>query len=197
MKNKLLLHTCCAPCLIGVLPSIEKIGNCELSCFWYNPNIHPYTEYQSRLDALVDYTSRNNINLIVKDYYGLVEFTRNVINDLNGRCGYCYGARIKETVRYAKENGFDMFSAALLVSPYQNHEKIKEVCEKYSEESGVEFYYADFRGNFREGQKSARENNIYIQKYCGCIFSEQERYNRYRKQEKNGSNENRKKQNKS
>ena len=172
MKNKLLLHTCCAPCLIGTLPVIQKTGDFDVSCFWYNPNIHPYTEYKSRLDALVDYMPA----CIVKDYYGLVEFTRNVIDNLNERCLYCYDVRIKETVKYAKENNFDIFSTTLLVSPYQNHEKIKEICEKYSKEFGIDFLYADFRVNFREGQKSTREKNIYMQKYCGCIFSEQERY---------------------
>ena len=173
MNAKLLLHTCCAPCLIGTLPSLE---NFDLSCFWYNPNIHPFTEYKSRLGALIYYTSENNINLIIRDYYGLVEFAKNVIYDLNERCVYCYESRIKETAEYAKSNGFDMFSTTLLVSPYQNHEKIRETCGKYAEEYKIKFFYGDFRANFREGQKSARENNIYMQKYCGCIFSEEERY---------------------
>ena len=176
MKNKLLLHTCCAPCLIGTLPVIETVEDFEISCFWYNPNIHPYTEYKSRREALIEYTRQNNINLIINDYYGLIEFTRNVIDDLNERCIYCYETRIKETAKYAKENGFGIFSTTLLVSPYQKHEKIKEICEKYAKEYDIGFFYADFRTNFREGQKFARENNIYMQKYCGCIFSEQERY---------------------
>ena len=182
MSKKLLLHTCCAPCLIGTKPVIDTLGdlknspNFSMSCFWYNPNIHPYTEYKSRLNALIDYTAGNNINLIVQDKYGLVEFIENVIVNLNERCGYCYETRIKETAGYAKERGFDMFSTTLLVSPYQNHEKIKEICEKYSREFEIDFLYADFRVNFREGQKSAREKNIYMQKYCGCIFSEEERF---------------------
>jgi len=175
MKTKLLLHTCCAPCFIGTKIFLEDF---DISCFWFNLNIHPYTEYKSRLDALIDYTEKNNINLIVRDYYGLIDFVENVINNLRDRCIYCYEKRIKITAEYAKEHGYDMFSSTLLVSPYQNHEKIKEICEKYSKEYNIEFYYDDFRKNFREGQKSARENNIYMQKYCGCIFSEQERYNK-------------------
>ena len=161
--------------MIGTMPLLESFN---VTCFWYNPNIHPYTEYKSRLNALTDYadTTCRVPTVIVQDYYGLVEFTRNVINNLDNRCGYCYETRIKETAKYAKEHGFDMFSTTLLVSPYQKHDKIKEVCEKYAEEFDVGFYYADFRVNFREGQKTAREKNIYTQKYCGCIFSEQERY---------------------
>ena len=104
-----------------------------------------------------------------------MEFVKNVIDDLNERCVYCYETRIKETVKYAKDHGFDLFSTTLLVSPYQKHEKIKEICEKYSKEFEIEFLYADFRVNFRAGQKSARENNLYMQKYCGCIFSEDKR----------------------
>ena len=178
MKNKLLLHVCCAPCLIGTLPYLDGF---QTSCYWYNPNIHPFTEYKSRLKSLTDYASGNNINLTVSDDYGLVEFIKNtIVGDavlcVPQRCEYCYETRIKETAKYAKDNGFDIFSTTLLVSPYQNHEKIKEICEKYAKEYEIAFFYGDFRENFRNGQKSAREKNIYMQKYCGCIFSEHERY---------------------
>ena len=173
MKPSLLLHVCCAPCLISTLP---YLGGYDISCFWYNPNIHPFTEYKHRLGALLDYTSENNIILKVKDYYGLFDFAQNVINNPDGRCGYCYETRIKETAQYAKGRGFDLFSATLLVSPYQNHAKIKQTCEKYGAEYNIPFFYGDFRGNFKEGQKTARERDIYRQKYCGCIFSKRERY---------------------
>jgi len=176
MKDKLLLHTCCAPCLIGTMPMIEKNDIFEVSCFWYNPNIHPFTEYKARLSALVDYAAKNGTSLMVEDYYGLVEFTKNVIDNLKGRCGFCYEIRLAETAKQAKERGFDAFSTTLLVSPYQNHEKIKETGEKYAKEYGVKFFYGDFRANFREGQKAAREGGVYMQKYCGCIFSEEERF---------------------
>ena len=173
MKKKLLLHACCAPCLAGALP---MIGDFEISCFWYGPNIHPYTEYKARLDSLAAYAEKNNINLVVRDYYGLAEFVRNVINDLNRRCGYCYRLRLEETAKQAKEGGYDAFSTTLLVSPYQDHEKIKEIGEKYAKEIGIPFFYGDFRSNFRQGQKTAREGGAYMQKYCGCIFSEEERF---------------------
>ena len=173
----LLLHTCCAPCLIGSKPVIETADpNLDITCFWYNPNIHPYTEYKSRRGALIDYTSQNNIKLVVQDYYGLAEFTKNTVNNLAARCEYCYETRLRETAKYASEHGFALFSSTLLVSPYQNHDKLRETGEKYAREFNVGFFYADFRVNFREGQKTARENNVYMQKYCGCIFSEEERY---------------------
>lgn len=170
---KLLLHTCCAPCLIGTLPFVKDF---DTSCYWFNPNIHPYMEYKSRLNALENFAHDNNINLIIKDDYGLRKFTRNVINNLENRCGFCYDCRIKACAEFASANHFNAFTSTLLVSPYQNHGKIKEICEKYADLYNITFFYGDFRDNFRAGQKKAREYNLYMQKYCGCIFSEEERY---------------------
>ena len=156
MKNKkLLLHVCCAPCLIGTMMSLGE-NDFETSYFWYNPNIGPFEEYKLRLDALIEYMP----SCIVKDGHGLV---------LNKNCDYCYKIRLKETAKYAGENNFDFFTTTLLVSPYQNHEKIKQAGEKYAGESGAAFFGGDFRENFRAGQKTAREKNIYMQKYCGCV----------------------------
>ena len=84
--------------------------------------------------------------------------------------------RLDKTAQKAKELGFDYFSTTLLISPYQNHEMIYEVAEDMAEKYGVKFLYKDFRPFFREGQKIAMELGMYMQKYCGCIFSEEERY---------------------
>ena len=89
---------------------------------------------------------------------------------------YCYQKRLGETVRYAAENGYDAFTTTLLVSPYQKHDELKKVCEDLAQKSGIKFIYRDFREGFREGQKKARELGLYMQKYCGCIFSEEDRY---------------------
>lgn len=78
--------------------------------------------------------------------------------------------------KICKENGYDAFTTTLLVSPYQNHEAIIEVANELAEKYGIEFVYRDFRVGFREGQAKARELGLYMQKYCGCIFSEQDRY---------------------
>ena len=174
MKNRLLLHACCAPCLVGTMPMLKD--DFEISCFWYAPNIHPYTEYKARLSALIDHTSKNNINLVVRDCYGLVDFAKNTIDNLKERCEYCYRVRLGETAKQAKEGGYGAFSTTLLASPYQNHEKIKEIGEQCEAGQGIPFFYRDFRENFRQGQKAARESGIYMQKYCGCIFSEEERF---------------------
>lgn len=173
---KVLLHTCCAPCSVYCIDSL-RAENIEPTLFWYNPNIHPFMEYKARRDCLRDYTSRVGVELILKEEYGLDEFCRNVIDKLDSRCvDYCYPKRLAETVRYAAENGYGAFSTTLLVSPYQKHDEIVTICEKLARDFGVEFLYRDFRVGFREGQEKARELGLYLQKYCGCVFSEEDRY---------------------
>lgn len=130
-----------------------------------------------RRDCLKEYTKKVGVELILHEEYGLDDFCRHVVSDIPNRCvNYCYPKRLGETVRYAAENGFDAFTTTLLVSPYQKHEELKKVCEKLAHESGLEFVYRDFRVGFRDGQAKAREAGLYMQKYCGCIFSEEERY---------------------
>lgn len=173
---KLLMHTCCAPCSVYCIDSLRS-ENIEPTLFWYNPNIHPYIEYKTRRDCLTDYADQVNVELIIKEEYGLDEFCKNVITDLDNRCvNYCYRKRLTEVVRYSAKHGYDAFTTTLLVSPYQKHEELIKVCEELSALSGVKFLYRDFREGFREGQSKARELGLYMQKYCGCIFSEEERY---------------------
>ena len=170
---KLLLHTCCAPCSVYCIKSLRQEG-IEPTVFWFNPNIHPYTEYKARRDTLRQYTSSIGVQAIFEENYGLREFCKNVVDDLNNRCvKYCYRIRLEQTAKYAKENGYDTFSTTLLISPYQNHEALKKIGEEMAEKYGLEFLYRDFRPGFRQGQAEAREIGLYMQKYCGCIFSEE------------------------
>lgn len=172
---KLLLHTCCAPCSIMCIEKIRE-QNIDVTGFWYNINIHPYIEYKSRRDCFENYAKFIDLPVVFKDEYGLDKFSKNVINNLENRCRYCYVSRLTETAKYAKEHGFDAFCTTLLYSPYQKHEMLKEVGEKIAKEYGLEFFYQDFRPYFREGQEKARSLGMYMQKYCGCIYSEEERY---------------------
>lgn len=170
------MHTCCAPCSVYCIDRLRSEG-IEPTLFWYNPNIHPYIEYKTRRDCLKEYAKQVGVGLIVDEEYGLDEFCRNVVSDLTNRCvNYCYKKRLTETVRYAAKNGYDSFTTTLLVSPYQKHEELIQVCEELSHLSGVKFLYRDFREGFREGQAKARELGLYMQKYCGCVFSEEDRY---------------------
>ena len=170
---KLLMHTCCAPCSVYCIDSLRNEG-IEPTVFWYNPNIHPYMEYKARRDCLKEYTKSINIEAIFEEDYGLDEFCKNVICDLKNRCvNYCYRVRLEKTVKYAKEHGYDAFTTTLFVSPYQKHEELKNLCEKLANEYDIKFLYRDFRVGFREGQAKAREIGLYMQKYCGCVFSEE------------------------
>lgn len=170
---KLLLHTCCAPCSVYCIDSLREEG-IEPTVYWYNPNIHPYMEYKSRRDCLKEYTKSIGIEAIFEEDYGLDEFCKNVVGDLQNRCkNYCYRVRLEQAAKYAKDNGYDAFSTTLLVSIYQNHDAIIEIANEMAEKYGVEFLYRDFRVGFREGQAKARELGLYMQKYCGCVFSEE------------------------
>ena len=174
---KLLLHTCCAPCSVYCIKSLRKEG-IEPVVYWFNPNIHPYVEYKTRRDTLKEYTASIGVQAIFDENYGLKDFCKNVINDLENRCvKYCYRVRLEQTAKYAKENGYDTFSTTLLISTYQNHEALKKIGEEMAEKYGLNFLYRDFRPGFRQGQAEARELGLYMQKYCGCIFSEESRYN--------------------
>ena len=173
---KLLLHTCCAPCSVYCIDSLREEG-IEPTVYWFNPNIHPYTEYKERKDCLKEYTAKINVKAIFEENYGLREFCKNVSNKLDTRCqDYCYPVRLEQTAKFAKENGYTHFSTTLLVSPYQKHDAIIEVAKQIAKKYGVEFLYRDFRVGFRQGQAKAREMGLYMQKYCGCIFSEESRY---------------------
>ena len=173
---KLLMHTCCAPCSVYCIDSLRS-ENIEPTVYWFNPNIHPYQEYKARRDTLKQYTASINIDAVFEENYGLRDFCKNVVDDLGNRCSnYCYPVRLEQTAKYAKENGFDTISTTLLVSPYQKHDFIHELGNKIANEYGLDFLYRDFRVGFREGQNKARELGLYMQKYCGCVFSEEMRY---------------------
>lgn len=173
---KLLMHTCCAPCSVYCIDSLREEG-IEPTIYWYNPNIHPYMEYKTRRDCLKEYTKSIEIEAIFEEEYGLDKFCENVIGDLKNRCSnYCYKVRLEQTAKYAKEKGYDTFTTTLLVSPYQKHEELKQMGEQIAKQYGLQFLYRDFRIGFREGQTKARELGLYMQKYCGCVFSEEMRY---------------------
>jgi predicted adenine nucleotide alpha hydrolase (AANH) superfamily ATPase len=201
IPKKLLLHTCCAPCSVKCIDSLVDV---KPALFWYNPNIHPYTEYRERRDTLVKFAAYAGLDLISDDEYGLRLFLRgiyagdaesNITEELQAkfpaddtpmelfqadarsqRCVYCYRLRLEKTAVRAAADGYDCFSTTLLISPYQNHDLIRQIGEELGETYGVKFLYRDFRPLFRAGQTKARELGLYMQKYCGCIFSEEERY---------------------
>jgi predicted adenine nucleotide alpha hydrolase (AANH) superfamily ATPase len=172
---KTLLHICCAPCANQCVEVLRREG-LEVSGFWFNPNIHPFTEYRARRNCLRTYADEISLPLIEKNDYALRPFVRAVAEDIENRCGKCYEIRLFETARQAKELGFDSFTSSLFISPYQNHDLMVETAQRAAREFDVAFLYRDFRPYFRDGQAYAREHGFYMQKYCGCVFSEEERY---------------------
>ena len=172
---KILLHICCAPCSIMSIKKLREEGH-DLTGYWYNPNIHPYMEYRARRDAFRNYSKSIDLPVIYKDEYGLDEFCKKVIDSINDRCKICYADRLAVVAKYAKDNGYDAFCTSLLYSPYQDHEGLRKVCESLSKALDIKFYYYDFRPYYKEGQEEAKRLGIYMQKYCGCIFSEEDRY---------------------
>ena len=181
--ERTLLHICCAPCSVTCIDSLREEG-IEPMGFWYNPNIHPYTEYRARRDCLRSYAEQVGLTLIEQDEYGLRKFVTAVSHTLEDRCGICYAMRLEPAAAYAAAHGFESFSTTLLVSPYQRHDLIRQIGESIGRKYGITFLYRDFRVRFHEGQQRAREAGLYLQKYCGCVFSEEERYVKHRPLEK-------------
>lgn len=173
--DRVLLHCCCAPCSLSCIEPLRAEG-IEPTAFWYNPNIHPWKEYEARRDCLLAYAPTIGMEVRVREDYGLREFVEHVAEDIAHRCTWCYEHRLEQTAKYAAERGFDSFTTTLLASVYQRHELIAAAGERFAAQYGVRFLYRDFRPNFRAGNQRARELGFYMQKYCGCVFSEEERY---------------------
>ncbi|MCX7821912.1 MAG: epoxyqueuosine reductase QueH [Syntrophobacterales bacterium] len=176
---RILLHTCCGPCTIFPLKSLREKGF-EVFGFYYNPNIHPYQEWERRLEALRQVANlvddRGPMPLIVGEEYPLEEFLRNVVFREENRCIYCYTLRLEATARLAKKSRFDAFTTTLLYSKRQKHDLIRGIAENAGRRFSIGFYYEDFRMGWRLGQEEAVKMGIYRQKYCGCIYSEKERF---------------------
>ena len=172
MRNKLLLHICCAPCSASAVKMLKE--EFDISFFWHNPNIYNKDEYEKRKEAAVRYAAELNI-----PFFEEQSFSYNYGIWKSGsfeQCGGCYMLRMDKAVFFAKNNGFDFFSTSLLSSPYQKHDLIKEIAGELSEKYSVGFLYKDFRTGFYEGKNSLRKDGYYIQKYCGCAKSLGERH---------------------
>ncbi|MDA8124523.1 MAG: epoxyqueuosine reductase QueH [Deltaproteobacteria bacterium] len=172
---KILLHICCAPCTIYPLRILREGGD-EVSGLYYNPNIHPYMEYRRRWEALEPYAEREGLSVIREEGYPLETFLRQVAFREEARCQSCYELRLKNTARLAAQRGFDAFTSTLLYSRFQKHDLIRSVGEAVARAQGIAFLYRDFRDGWSEGVRISKELGMYRQPYCGCIYSEKERY---------------------
>ncbi len=176
----ILLHICCAPCEIYPVEVLRKTGH-TIAGFFYNPNIHPYSEYLKRKEEAEKYSREVDLNVIGGEYdiEGYLEYIIDS-ESLKDRCPVCWWYRMRRAAQFAKENGFDAFTTTLLGSPYQDHEVVRNICEEVAKEAEIKFHYEDFRVGFREAHDKAKAKGIYCQNYCGCLFSEKERIEKKR-----------------
>jgi predicted adenine nucleotide alpha hydrolase (AANH) superfamily ATPase len=172
---KILLHICCAPC--GIMP-IRHLRENSMSVmgFFYRNNIHPYTECLKREETLKDYAAAIDLQVIRQEGYDLEGFLQRVVYRESNRCELCYYDRLRSTALIAKRGRFDFFSTTLLYSKFQRHEVIREMGNALGKETGVPFYYHDFREYWKSGIEESKRLHLYRQPYCGCIYSEKERY---------------------
>lgn len=171
----ILTHICCGPCAIFPVARLREQGH-QVRGFFYNPNIHPYQEFARRLDTLEQYAEAENLPVIYRRRYSPNEYLREVVYRENRRCQICYYLRLQEAARIARKGKFDAFTTTLLVSPYQKHDLVRAIGEAVGEEHGVPFYYEDFRPGYAESVRRSKALGMYRQPYCGCIYSEGERY---------------------
>lgn len=175
MQEKILLHVCCAPCAI-VPHRMLQAENFAVATFFYNPNIQPYKEFCRRRDAVREWAARDAWTLTLRDEYPIEEWLSGALQEAAGRCAYCYRSRLEEAANQALAAGCRYFTTSLLISPYQQHDKIAALGKAVGENKGIEFLYRDFRPQWSAGVQASREAELYRQPYCGCIFSERDRY---------------------
>lgn len=118
----------------------------------------------------------DNLDIVIERDYGLRTWMRQVVFHEEKRCAICYDIRLQQSAEYAKNNGFDAFSTTLLYSKYQYHSVITEICHSIAQKYGIDFIYRDFRIGWQRGIDWSIAKELYRQPYCGCIFSEHERY---------------------
>jgi hypothetical protein len=173
MEKSILLHVCCAHCTAYTVEYWRREGY-EVTAFWYNPNIHPFTEHQNRLEAMKFLSIQMKFPLVIDDSYDIVKYFQVIVGNETDRCRRCFDLRLSKTVLRASQDGFKEFTTTLLISPHQKHELIREVGEGVAQ--GLKFLYADLRKRYSDSRHLTKPLNLYRQQYCGCIYSEWERY---------------------
>lgn len=182
MKQRILLHSCCAPCSTAVIERLKE--EYEIVIFYYNPNIYPEEEYLKRKAEEIKYIKHLNetdkelsISMLDCDYESekFYEATKGYENEREGgaRCALCFKLRLDETAKKAKQLGFDIFGTTLTVSPHKNAELINSIGIGIEKEQGIKFLISNFKkqNGYKRSIELSKENNIYRQNYCGCEFA--------------------------
>lgn len=176
--SKILLHACCGPCSIVPLKRLKADGH-DITVLFFNPNIHPLQEYLRRREGMAEVAAHYDVPVIFLDreYTPQNWFQAISFREAN-RCFYCYEMRLKRTLSIARKGNFDAISSTLLYSKQQKHEVIAKLGQDICGGGAVQFLYRDFRDGWQEGIEISKEWGIYRQPYCGCLYSENERYAR-------------------
>jgi predicted adenine nucleotide alpha hydrolase (AANH) superfamily ATPase len=191
--KRILLHICCGPCSTYPIKRLREEGF-QVTGFWYNPNIHPWQEHQRRRESLQKYAEAVELPVIWYEKYEMPLYLRAVVGHekFRERCRLCYRMRLEKTAQVAAEGSpstgsgrspstgsgrsFDAFTTTLLISPHQDQALIRRIGEEVAEVYGVDFYFENFRRGWSERGRLTHEHDLYRQQYCGCIYSEWERY---------------------
>lgn len=171
----ILLHICCANCAIYPLSRLREQQH-QVTGFFYNHNIHPFQEYRKRLETVRDYVTAENVPMIYHEPYLLDTFLANVASNPQTRCTYCYRSRLEQTAQEAKNQNADGFTTTLLYSRYQDHQAILNYGQQLAQNYGLTFHYEDYRAGWNQGIQISKQLGLYRQQYCGCIYSERDRY---------------------
>lgn len=175
----ILLHVCCGPCSIFPVKRLREEGF-HVTGYFMNPNIQPLAEYLRRREAMEQCAEIMQLPMIWQDdAWNLSAWLRDVagVQDSGeARCRYCYTGRLEATAALARARGFSFFSSSLLYSRYQRHEVIIAQARQAAQHHDVPFLYRDFREGWQEGISLSKAWGIYRQPYCGCVYSEAERY---------------------
>ncbi len=185
---RVLLHVCCGPCSIMPVRELLRAGH-DVVCWFYNPNIQPLAEYLRRRAGAVQAAAAHGVSLLFPEKlresadlpaaeYDVTAWCEQALRHANGRCAYCRESRFHAAAATARALGFDAFTSSLLYSRHQNHEGMRDAGEKAAARHAVPFFYQDFRPFWQEGIAASKTLGIYRQQYCGCVFSEEERYAR-------------------
>jgi epoxyqueuosine reductase len=187
-KNKVLLHSCCAPCSGEVMEAMLASG-INYTIFFYNPNIHPLKEYELRKNENVRFAQKFGVPFVDADYDrdDWFERARGMENEpeRGARCTMCFDMRFERTALYAHENGFPVMTSSLGISRWKNMEQINDCGHRAaSRYPGLSYWDHNWRkrgGAARMIEISKREE-FYQQEYCGCAYSLRDA-NRHRREQ--------------
>lgn len=167
MGKNILIHTCCADCLLNTLSTLKQQK--DITVLFYNPNIHPRAEFLERLNAVkISLQDYPNVKLVIPDYRPS-EYFESIISERK-RCNGCWKQRLGYLFQYAKEHGFDSVTSTLISSSYQSREEILKIAQEFEKEFSITFFIT-------KECKQEIHKGFYKQNFCGCCYSLVERMN--------------------